>query len=474
MPLPSKAPPEEECTQGSVRGGAADTGTTPSSGDLPGYNEIGQQKWRKQHENEALVRYRSCRLPHRGGIAAVSAQEYPTRPIHVIVPLTPGSGADIAGRIVSKYMTAGLGQPVVVENRPGAGGQIGTMAVIKSPADGYTLMIQSASHAANSAIYKSLQYDPLKDLIDVAILGMTPYVMVTSPTGPYKTVKDLVDAAKAKPEKIPFASAGVGGATHLAAEYFNQTAGLKMLHIPYKGSPEAIRDASVGIVSYYMAPINTAIGLIKDGKIKALGVSSAKRDASLPDVPTIAEQGFPSFSIGLWFGMWAPAGTPQPIDQEAQRRGEPRPEAPRGQDAVRHARHRSRCRCRPRSSPSSCAMKSRRTSGSSKRATFRSSNAYRPAAPFRERRGRFISSPSPNAPLCPRSGLLLQLSQQQSLQVNLCSIRGNATEDDRPDHPARPGTGIFASQGTPVWQRPQGWVSTPKRERLYCSVTSWR
>ncbi len=248
-----------------------------------------------------------------GGIAAVSAQEFPTRPIHMIVPLTPGSGADIAGRIVSKYMTLGMGQPVVVENRPGAGGQIGTVAVIKSPADGYTVMVQSASHAANSAIYKALQYDPLNDLVDVAILGMTPYVMVTSPTGPYKTIAALVNAAKAKPEQIPFASAGVGSSTHLAAEYFAQTAGIKMLHIPYKGSPEAIRDASVGTVSYYMAPINTAIGLIKDGKVKALGVSSSKRDPSLPDVPTIAEQGFPSFSIGLWFGMWAPAATPAAV-----------------------------------------------------------------------------------------------------------------------------------------------------------------
>lgn len=248
-----------------------------------------------------------------GGIATVSAQEFPTRPIHMIVPLTPGSGADIAGRIVSKHMTIGMGQPVVVENRPGAGGQIGTVAVIKSPADGYTVMVQSASHAANSAIYKTLQYDPLKDLVDVAILGMTPYVMVTSPAGPYKTIKALVDAAKAKPEQIPFASAGVGSSTHLAAEYFAQTASIKMLHIPYKGSPEAIRDASVGTVSYYMAPINTAIGLIKDGKVKALGVSSSRRDPSLPDVPTIAEQGFPSFSITLWFGMWAPAGTPQPV-----------------------------------------------------------------------------------------------------------------------------------------------------------------
>jgi tripartite-type tricarboxylate transporter receptor subunit TctC len=248
-----------------------------------------------------------------GGIAMVSAQEFPTRAIHMIVPLTPGSGADIAGRIVSKYMTLGLGQPVVVENRPGAGGQIGTMAVIKSAADGYTVMVQSASHAANSAIYKTLQYDPLKELVDIAILGMTPYVMVTNPNGPYKTIKALVDAAKAAPEKIPFASAGVGSSTHLAAEYFAQTAGIKMLHIPYKGSPEAIRDSAAGITSFYMAPINTAIGLIKDGKVKALGVSSSRRDASLPDVPTISEQGISGFSIGLWFGMWAPAATPQPI-----------------------------------------------------------------------------------------------------------------------------------------------------------------
>ena len=248
-----------------------------------------------------------------GGIAMVSAQEFPTRAIHMIVPLTPGSGADIAGRIVSKHMTTGLGQPVVVENRPGAGGQIGTMAVIKSAADGYTVMVQSASHAANSAIYKTLQYDPLKELVDIAILGMTPYVMVTNPNGPYKTIKALVDAAKAAPEKIPFASAGVGSSTHLAAEYFAQTAGIKMLHIPYKGSPEAIRDSSVGITSFYMAPINTAIGLIKDGKVKALGVSSSRRDPSLPDVPTIMEQGISGFSIGLWFGMWAPAATPQPV-----------------------------------------------------------------------------------------------------------------------------------------------------------------
>ena len=248
-----------------------------------------------------------------GGITMAFAQGYPTRPIHIIVPLTAGSGADVVGRIVAKHMGTGLGQPVVVENRPGAGGQIGTLAVVKSQADGYTLMVQSASHAANPALYKTLPYDSLKDLVDIAILGMTPYVMVSSATGPYRSLKALVEAAKAKPEAIPFASAGVGTVTHLTAEYFAQMAGIRMLHIPYKGSPEAIRDAAAGRVSFYMAPINTAIGLIKDGKIAALGVSTLGRAAVLPEVPTIAEQGVGGFNMTLWFGMWAPVGTPQPV-----------------------------------------------------------------------------------------------------------------------------------------------------------------
>jgi tripartite-type tricarboxylate transporter receptor subunit TctC len=209
-----------------------------------------------------------------------------------------------------------MGQPVVVENRPGAGGQIGTVAVIKSPADGYTLMIQSASHAANSAIYKKLQYDPLKELVDVALLGMTPYVMVTNPSGPYTSLKALVDAAKAKPESIPFASAGVGSSTHLAAEYFAQVAGVKMLHIPYKGSPEAIQDAMTGRSSFYMAPINTVVGQMKDGKLATLGVSTRRRADVMPDVPTLAEQGLKDFDISLWFGVWAPAGTPAAIVQK--------------------------------------------------------------------------------------------------------------------------------------------------------------
>lgn len=241
------------------------------------------------------------------------ALDYPNKPIKIIVPLTPGSGADIAGRIVAKHLGDAWKQPVVVENRPGAGGQIGTQAVVKADADGYTLMIQSASHAANSAIYKSLAYDPLKDLVDVANLGVTPYVMVTAKGGAYPSLKSLIDAAKAKPDGIPFASAGVGSSTHLAAEYFAQVAGVKMLHIPYKGSPEAIQDSMAGLTSFYMAPINTVVGQMKEGKLTALGVSSIRRAAVLPDVPTLAEQGLADFDITLWFGVWAPAGTPAEI-----------------------------------------------------------------------------------------------------------------------------------------------------------------
>jgi tripartite-type tricarboxylate transporter receptor subunit TctC len=253
-------------------------------------------------------------------IAAAStqtlAQDYPTRAIRLIVPLTPGSGADIAGRIIAKTMTEAWHQPVVVENRPGAGGLIGTQVVTKSDADGYTLLVQSASHAANSAIYKSLPYDPLKDLIDVARLGVTPYVMVTAPNGPYKSLKALIETAKANPGNIPFASAGVGSSTHLAAEYVVDLAGIKMLHVPYRGSPEAIQDTIAGRTAFYMAPINTAVGLVNEGRLAAIGLSSRRRAEVMPNVVPLAEQGFPDYDVSLWFGMWAPAGTPPAVVQK--------------------------------------------------------------------------------------------------------------------------------------------------------------
>jgi len=250
------------------------------------------------------------------GTGVAAAQEYPTRPIKIIVPLTPGSGADIAGRIVAKHVSDAFRQPVLVENRPGAGGIIGTQAMLNADADGYTLMVQSASHAANPAIYKSLPYDPLKDIVDVAILGMTPYVMIAAKGGAYPTLKSLIDAAKAKPGQIPFASAGVGSSTHLAAEYVAQTAGIKMLHIPYKGSPEAIQDTIAGRTSFYMAPLDAAIGHLREGKLAAFGVSTTKRAEIVPDIPTLAEQGLTNYNLSLWFGMWARSGTPPAVVQK--------------------------------------------------------------------------------------------------------------------------------------------------------------
>jgi tripartite-type tricarboxylate transporter receptor subunit TctC len=248
--------------------------------------------------------------------ASAAAQDYPAKPIRIIVPLTPGSGADIAGRIVAKHMSDAFKQPVLVENRPGAGGIVGTQAMLNAEADGYMLMVQSASHAANPAIYKSLPYDPLKDIVDVAMLGQTPYVMIAAKAGAYPTLKSLIDAAKAQPGHIPFASAGVGSSTHMAAEYVQQVAGIKMLHVPYKGSPEAIQDTIAGRTSFYMAPLDAAIGHLKEGKITAFGVSTAKRAEIVPDIPTLAEAGLKGYDLALWFGMWARAGTPAAVVQK--------------------------------------------------------------------------------------------------------------------------------------------------------------
>ncbi len=249
-------------------------------------------------------------------VAATAAEVFPSRPVRVVVPLTAGSGADIAGRIVGRVLTELWKQSVVADNRPGAGGQIGTQVVVHANPDGNTLLVQSASHAANPAIYEKLPYDSLRDLADVALLGSSPYIMVSSPTGAYRDLKSLIAAAKAKPGEIPFASAGVGSSTHLTAEYLNQVAGIKMIHVPFKGSPEAITDAATGRVSFYMAPIGTAIGMAQDGRVRVLGVTSGKRVPQLPAVPTIAEQGFAGFEIDLWFGMWAPAKTPRAVLQK--------------------------------------------------------------------------------------------------------------------------------------------------------------
>jgi tripartite-type tricarboxylate transporter receptor subunit TctC len=253
-----------------------------------------------------------------GALIAFTAwgQDYPTKTVRLIVPLTAGAGADIAARILAQRMNEHWKVPVIVENRPGAGGTIGTAAVAKAEGDGHTLLVQSASHAANPAIYKSLPYDPQKDLVDVAILGKTPYVMVSAGNGPYKSLKALLEAAKAKPNELAFASAGLGTSTHLAAEYLLGLAGVRMIHVPFKGSPEALQDVLGGRSAFYMAPVNVALGLVKEGKLNPLGVSTTSRAEVLPDVPTLAEQGLPRYEVTLWFGLWAPAATPPTVVQK--------------------------------------------------------------------------------------------------------------------------------------------------------------
>ena len=248
--------------------------------------------------------------------ASASAQDYPTKTVRLIVPLSPGAGADVAARLVAARMSEHWKQPVIVENRPGAGGQIGTAAVVKAEPDGHTLLLQSSSHAANPAIYRNLPYDPQKDLVDVAIIGKTPYVMVSSASGPYRSLKALLEAARAKPGEIAYSSAGLGTSTHLAAEYLIGLAGVRMIHVPFKGSPEALQDVLGGRSAFYMAPVNVALGLVKDGKLVPLGVSTRSRAAVLPDVPTLAGQGLTDYEVTLWFGMWAPAATPAAVVQK--------------------------------------------------------------------------------------------------------------------------------------------------------------
>jgi len=240
-------------------------------------------------------------------------QAYPTKPVKVIVPFTPGSATDILGRTIGQKLQELWGQPVIVENRAGAGGTIGAGIVAKSPPDGYTLMVHSSAHAVNASMYPALPYDTVKDFVDVATLGGQPNVLVVAPATGFKTTADLIAAAKKSPGTLNYASAGVGSGTHINAEKFKLVAGIEAVHIPYKGTPEALTDTMTGRVTYFFSPISAALPNVREGKLVALGVSTAKRSSALPNVPTIAEGGLPGFDYNLWVGLWAPAGTPQDI-----------------------------------------------------------------------------------------------------------------------------------------------------------------
>ncbi len=245
--------------------------------------------------------------------AGALAQAWPTKPVRIIVPFTPGSGTDIMARTVSEKLAAQLGQPVVVENRPGAGGTIGAGLVAKSEADGHAILVHSSSYTVTPSTYQNLPYDTLRDLTGITPLGLLPNVLVIAPSKGIGSVKELVAAAKARPGSMNSASVGIGSATHLNAERFRLGAGIEVVNVPFKGTPEALTEVITGRVDYYFCPVNAALPFLKDGKVRALAVGSTKRSLALPELPTTLEAGVPNSDYNFWVGMFAPAKTPREV-----------------------------------------------------------------------------------------------------------------------------------------------------------------
>jgi len=245
---------------------------------------------------------------------AANAQDYPTRPVKLIVADGPGSVSDVRARAIAAKMQEGLGQPVVIENKPGAGGNIGSDFVAKAKPDGYTILGGTiSSHAINASMYPNMPYDPIKNFEPITVLGQAPLLLVVPADSPYKTVKDLLDAAKAKPGSLSFASAGNGTSPHLAGELLKSSAKIQATHVPYKGSGPAVTDLLAGHVQFMFDTALIVGGHIKAGKLRPLAVTSSKRTSLFPDVPTLAEAGVPGYEIGSWQAVYAPAGTPKPI-----------------------------------------------------------------------------------------------------------------------------------------------------------------
>jgi tripartite-type tricarboxylate transporter receptor subunit TctC len=239
------------------------------------------------------------------------AQQWPTRPIRVISPFAAGSASDTTGRVVLDQVSQNLGQAMVIEVRPGAGGTLGFAQVAKADPDGYTLVTSSSSMATESVLHRTLPYDPLHDFIPVALFGTQPNVMVTSTESGFKTLADLVAAAKAKPGTLTFASAGIGSSSHMAAERFRLAAKIDVRHVPFRET--AITEVMAGRIDYYFLPLAAAASALGSGKLTVLTVSSATRSPLLPDVPTIVEAGYPDAQFRFWVGLSAPAKTPRPI-----------------------------------------------------------------------------------------------------------------------------------------------------------------
>ena len=243
---------------------------------------------------------------------AVHAQQYPTKPVKIVVPFAPGGGSDFIARFMAQKLSASMGAQFIVENKPGAGGVIGIEQGIKAPGDGYTLVLIASSYTVNPSVYK-LNFDPVADITPVVQMSQGPLLIVTHPSVPVKTIKDLIDLAKAKPGTLNFASPGQGSVIHMATEYFDSMAKVKMNHVPYKGTGPALTDTISGQTQVLFSSTATALGHVKSGKLKAVAVTTAKRIPALPDVPTVMESGLPGYEVILWHGLIGPKNLPKAV-----------------------------------------------------------------------------------------------------------------------------------------------------------------
>ena len=246
-------------------------------------------------------------------LAGASAQNYPQRPIQLIVPVSAGGGTDVMARTVGQKVSELLGQPVVVENRTGAGGNIGVEYVAKAKADGYTLLFSPSTIATNVAVYRKLPYDLLKDFQTVALVGQTDVALVVHTSVKANTVKEFVELARSKPGALNYGSAGMGSSQHLTAEYFNQLAGTSSNHVPYRGQSQAMADLASGQLDYMFSPLQNALPFIKQGRIRVLAVAARERHRELPQTPTLIESGYPGAEVSNWFALYAPADTPPAV-----------------------------------------------------------------------------------------------------------------------------------------------------------------
>lgn len=243
-----------------------------------------------------------------------SAQEYPVKPIRIIVPFAAGGPNDVLGRIVAQKLGEQFGQQVIIDNRSGAGGSTGTALVSSAAADGYTLLFSGTSSLAiNPGLYKKLPYDPIRDFAPVGLAGTAPSLLVTHPSVPAKTVRDLINLAKASPGRLNFASGGVGGAPHLAGELFKSIARVDIVHVPFRGAAPALIALASGEVDMYIGGISAVLPIARDGRVRPIAVTSAKRTPLMPDMPTLIESGVPGYEVGNWYAVVAPAATPKPI-----------------------------------------------------------------------------------------------------------------------------------------------------------------